>query len=324
MTQPINVTYRFRSGANSDLPAVAANDLVPLHQLEEMIAGSLKSLESVKVAFHENQVVATGGFLTEDGYTLVAEDRFLLSAQTDAAENGIYVVDADGNWTRTADADEASELKAHTSVFILEGDHAGRKYELLADVATVGVDAQLWNTVPIPAATALNTSLDSSQLYFSNAANLQSVMTDIGNTMMQNQIDAAASYQRTTQLFGTNANNLGVFNGTLFPDGSNVLQVLQVAESTLESLAAEQASSKFISPADITIPNQLWTTVAHNLSSSFPSSVQMFDAEDNYTHATHAFRWRPKRDGEGLIIPDAIEIFQDSGVDRHVKVVVQR
>lgn len=322
--QPINVTYRFRSGVNSDKPAVAANDLVPLHQMEEMIAGSLKSLESVKVAFHENQVVATGGFPTEDGYTIAAEDRFLLTAQTNPAENGIYTVDADGNWTRTSDADEADELKAHTSVFILEGDHAGHKYELLADVTIVGTDAQLWNAIPVPAATAQNTSLDSSNIFYSDAANVQAVMTDIGNYLMQNQIDSSANAQRTTQLFGTNANNLGNFNGNLFPDGSTVKQVLQTAEATLESVVTEQASAKFISPADITIPNQLWTTVAHNLSSSFPSSVLMFDADDSYTHATHAFRWRPKMDGEGLLVPDAIEIFQDSGVDRHVKVVVQR
>lgn len=322
--QPINVTYRFRSGANSDTPAVAANDLVPLHQVEEMIVGSLKSLESVKAAFHENQVVATGGFLTEDGYTLVAEDRFLLSAQTNPAENGLYVVDASGNWTRTTDADEADELKAHTSVFVLEGDHAGRKYELLTDVDTVGVDAQSWNAIPVPAATAQNTSLDSSNIFYSDAANVQAVMTDIGNYLMQNQIDSSANAQRTTQLFGTNANNLGNFNGNLFPDGSTVKQVLQTAEATLESVVEEQSSSKFISPADIIIPNQLWTTVAHNLSSSFPSSVQMFDADDNYTHATHAFRWRPKRDGDGTIVPDAIEIYQDSGVDRNVKIVVQR
>lgn len=324
MTQPINVTYRFRSGANSDMPAVAANDLVPLHQVEEMIVGSLKSLESVKVAFHENQNVASGGFLSKDGYTLLAEDRFLLASQTNAAENGIYTVDSDGNWTRTSDADEASELKAHTSVFILEGDHSGRKYELLYDVNTVGTDAQSWNAVPIPASTAQNTSLDSSNIFYSDAANVQSVMTDIGNYLMQNQIDSSANAQRTTQLFGTNANNLGNFSGNLFPDGSNIKEVLQLAELTLESVVSEQSSSKFISPSDIIIPNQLWTAVAHNLSSSFPSSVQMFDADDNYTHATHAFRWRPKLDGEGLIVPDAIEIYQDSGADKHVKVVVQR
>lgn len=322
--QPINVTYRFRSGANSDMPAVAANDLVPLHQVEEMIVGSLKSLESVKVAFYENQAVANGGFLTEDGYTIVAEDRFLLVAQTNPAENGIYTVDADGNWTRTTDADEADELKAHTSVFILEGDHAGRKYELLANVTVVGTDAQAWNAVPVPSATAQNTALDSSNIFYSEAANVQAVMTDIGNYLMQNQIDSSANAQRTTQLFGTNANNLGNFTGTLFPDGSNVKQVLQLAESTLESVTQEQASSKYISPVDVTIPNQLWTTVAHNLSATFPSSVQLFDADTGYIHATHAFKWRPKVDGEGNFVPDAIEIFQDSGVDRHVKVVVKR
>lgn len=324
MSQPINVTYNFRSGATSDAVAQSPNDLVALHQVEEMIVGSLKSLESVQVAFHDNQDITTGGFVTEDGYTLVAEDRFLLAAQTLAAENGIYVVASDGSWGRAVDADEASELKAHTSVFILSGDHEGRKYELLADVGTVGSDAQNWTAIPVPSATALNTALDSSALYFSSAANVQAVMTDIGANMMQNQIDAAANAQRTTQFFGTNGNNLGTFSGNLYPDGANAKQVLQLTESTLETVLETQANSKYISPVDLTVPNQLWTTVAHNLSSAFPSSVQLFDADDSYTHATHAFRWRPKHDGEGLLVPDAIEVFQDSGVDRHVKVVVSK
>lgn len=324
MAQPINVTYQFRSGATSDTIAQSPNDLVALHQVEEMITGSLKGLESVTVAFHTTQDISAGGLLTKDGYTLVGGDRFLLAAQAAGAENGIYVVANDGTWTRATDADEASELKAYTSVYILEGDHTGRKYQLLADVETVGTDVQNWSAVPIPAISAINTSLDSSGLYYSSAANVQAVMTDIGSNMMQNQIDAAANAQRTTQLFGTNANNLGTFTGTLFPDGANVKQVLQLAESTLESVAEEQAGSKYISPVDVTIPNLLWTTIAHNLGSSFPSSVQLFDADDSYAHATQAFRWRPKHDGQGILVPDAIEVFQDSGVDRHVKVVVKR
>lgn len=324
MAQPINVTYRFRSGAESEVPAVEANDLVPLHQLEEMLAGSIRTKESVKVAFHSNAVISSGGFLTSDGYTLVAEDRFLLTAQTDPAENGIYTVDADGNWTRTADADEAAELKAHTSVYILEGDYMGRKYELLADVNIVGTDAQEWGVIPVPASTATNTSLDSSDLYYTSAANVKGALADIGIKTLQNYDSNALLVNRVDGVVGSNLNHMGSFTGNSLPDNASIKTLFQTVEQGMDALFANIGSMKYISPSDITVPNQLWTTVAHNLSSAFPSSVQMYDADDSYAHATHAFRWRPKHDGEGLIVPDAIEIYQDSGVDRHVKVVVQR
>lgn len=322
--QPINVTYNFRSGATSNIPASAANDLVPLHQLQEMLAGSIRSKESVKVAFHENQDISTGGFLTENGYTLVANDRFLLISQTNLEENGIYVVDNAGAWTRALDADEADELKANTSVYILEGEHQGRKYELLEDVTIVGTDPQSWNPVPVPANTAVNTSADSSVLVYSNSANVQDILNDFDDQMQVRSGVTAQTTNRLDSVTGTTLNHMGTFTGSALPDNADIKTLFQTVETGIDGLYSNLQGMKFTSLSDITIPNELWTTVAHNLSSSFPSSVQMFDAEDNYAHATQAFRWRPKRDGEGAIIPDAIEIYQDSGVNRLVKVVVQR
>ncbi len=48
---------------------------------------------------------------TIDGYTLVTGDRVLLKNQTDATENGLYVVVASGAASRSTDADIASEIE---------------------------------------------------------------------------------------------------------------------------------------------------------------------------------------------------------------------
>lgn len=69
--------------------------------------------------------LATGAPLTVDGITLIAGDRVLVSGQSTASQNGIYVVDAagtgsDGEWSRAADL-AASDSAAAIAVFIEEG-----------------------------------------------------------------------------------------------------------------------------------------------------------------------------------------------------------
>lgn len=66
--------------------------------------------------------VALAGPQTVDGVALVAGDRVLVAAQTNAAENGIYVVAA-GAWSRSADADNspAGEVTSGLFTFVEEG-----------------------------------------------------------------------------------------------------------------------------------------------------------------------------------------------------------
>ena len=68
-----------------------------------------------------------------DGVTLAAGDRVLLAAQTNAAENGLYVADANGALTRAGDFDSANEIDGGAHLFIQEGSQAGQGY-VLADL----------------------------------------------------------------------------------------------------------------------------------------------------------------------------------------------
>ena len=58
---------------------------------------------------------------TLDGVTLATGDRVLVKNQTDATENGLYVVAVSGAPTRSSDADTAAEITASFAVFVEEG-----------------------------------------------------------------------------------------------------------------------------------------------------------------------------------------------------------
>jgi hypothetical protein len=60
-----------------------------------------------------------------DGVSLVAGDRILVKDQTDATENGVYIVDA-GPWTRAPDMDAPNEVFQGAVLPVLEGDANAR------------------------------------------------------------------------------------------------------------------------------------------------------------------------------------------------------
>jgi hypothetical protein len=78
---------------------------------------------SVRVATTAPITLATGleNGDTLDGVTLATGDRVLVKNQTDATENGIYVVAASGAPARSSDADTAAEITASFAVFVEEG-----------------------------------------------------------------------------------------------------------------------------------------------------------------------------------------------------------
>ena len=57
----------------------------------------------------------------------------LLAGQTSAAENGLYVADANGALTRAGDFDAANEIDGGAHLFIQEGSQASQGY-VLADL----------------------------------------------------------------------------------------------------------------------------------------------------------------------------------------------
>ena len=78
--------------------------------------------QSVRVATDGSDISLTNTTTTVDGVTLTDGDRILVKDQTDASENGIYVVSTSGAWSRSTDADSSAEVTAGLFTFVSEGD----------------------------------------------------------------------------------------------------------------------------------------------------------------------------------------------------------
>lgn len=105
--------------------------------------------EAVNTVSTEN--ITLEDLQTINGVSLAAGDRVLVTGQTDPAENGIYtVVDGDA-WTRTADADDDTDVTAGMAVVVSDGDSAGAIFVLTTNdpitVGTTGLSFSLINPV---------------------------------------------------------------------------------------------------------------------------------------------------------------------------------
>ena len=118
----------------------------------DSVASGLDVKDSVRCATTGNITdLATGAPDTVDGVTLQVGDRVLVKNQTDASENGIYVVDtvgtgANGAWSRAADFDEDAEVTAGAFTFVAEGTvHADEGWVVTSnDPITVGTSNINW------------------------------------------------------------------------------------------------------------------------------------------------------------------------------------
>ena len=77
---------------------------------------------------------------TAGGVTLVTGDRLLLNGQTNAAENGIYVVQASGAALRATDFDTATEVDSGDFIFVSAGTYANTGWVQTLKPAIIGTD----------------------------------------------------------------------------------------------------------------------------------------------------------------------------------------
>ena len=146
-----------------------STDAATKNYVDNAIAG-LAWKDSVRVLAKTNVTIASPG-TSIDGVTLATGDRVLLTGQTTASQNGLYVFNGSGSaMTRATDADIATELQG-MAVFVEEGTSADTAWTLTTNA-------------PITVGT---TSLSYAQ--FTGAA---SFTAGAGLTQTGNQIDVGA------------------------------------------------------------------------------------------------------------------------------------
>lgn len=95
--------------------------------------------------------LAAGAPNSVDGVSLQAGDLVLVTAQADAAENGIYEVDtlgtgSNGAWSRPASRDEGTELPVGMLAFVKGGTaKKWTMWKLVTFDGTIDTDDMVWN-----------------------------------------------------------------------------------------------------------------------------------------------------------------------------------
>lgn len=112
---------------NLAAPTAGSTDAARIIDVENAVqsaAAGIDSKPSVRLVATSN-IASLSGLSAIDGVTPVANDRILLTAQTTASQNGVYVAAA-GAWSRATDADATGEITPGAFWFVEEGTTYGK------------------------------------------------------------------------------------------------------------------------------------------------------------------------------------------------------
>lgn len=165
-------------------------------------ASGLDPKDAVRTATTAN--ITLSGTQTVGAVAVVAGDRVLVKNQTNAAENGIYVVAA-GAWSRASDAIQG-RLTTGALTLVLEGTHAGQQWYLqTSGTITVGTTNQTWIQFATGATYNAGNGLDLVGGTFSVRAHTGISVTASGvaidTTLVPRKVVSATFGDGTTQLF---------------------------------------------------------------------------------------------------------------------------
>lgn len=156
-------TGAFTSGTVAATPT-AATDIANKQYVDYYAAGL--SWKAPVTAASTVNIPTLSGLLTVDTITLAAGETVLVKDQTNAANNGIYVVSS-GAWTRSIGADIWEEFIG-AIVFVVEGSQAGSAWYCTAQPGgTLGTTAINWSNFSVSSTYTAGTGLTLAGTQFS-------------------------------------------------------------------------------------------------------------------------------------------------------------
>jgi len=252
--------YKDRAGFTTD--SLATKEYVDATSQGLDVKNSVVAATTVNLsATYANGTAGVGATLTYgsavttlDGVTLTNGDRILVKNQTTQSQNGIYERTSSTVWTRTVDADTASELTGGSFVFVEQGtDNADNGYVFTHEgTPTIGT-----------------TSLTVGQFSGAGQITAGNALTKSGNTLDVavdgSSIEVNSDALRVKALGITNAMLAGSITRSklanpfirLADESSTLGQVF--LEDTLEFLAGEGINTT-VSQNRITISGELATS----------------------------------------------------------------
>jgi hypothetical protein len=191
-------TYTFNTALpTSSLTPTLSTELTNKTYVDNLFAG-IKWKPNVRAAAVTN--LSLTGLQTVDGVSLSATNRILLTAQTTATENGIWVVAA-GAWTRPTDfATGLSATSAFTAVD--EGTmYADTIWRQTGDSIIIDTNNQTWNQLPIgsiTAGTGISVSGFTVSLDIPGTANMGAVV-NVADSLLMYDLSATTTVEATYQ-----------------------------------------------------------------------------------------------------------------------------
>lgn len=281
--------------------ATGPTDIVNKQYVDYYAAG-LSWKEPVITATDSN--ITLSGTQTITGVTVVVGDTVLVKNQTNAAENGIYVVSS-GAWTRSVGADTWNEYVG-AIVFVVEGALLGSAWYCTAQPGgTLGVTAINWSNFSVASSYTAGTGLQLIGTQFSIANTTVTTgsygtasktasftVNQQGQLTAASQQDIAIAYTQVSGL-GTmavqNANSVNITGGSIsgitdlaVADGGTGASTASGARANLGA-AASGANSDITSLSGITGAISTPNYIAFNTSYATALSAGQLGWDGNNT-----------------------------------------
>ena len=194
--------------------------------------------KAVRVVTTSNITLSGSAPATVDGVSLTLDDRILVTAQTDATENGIYRVTtvgsgSNGTWVRSRDANQSYEVLAGMTTIVTEGTtYADTLWKLTTDgevtLGTTELTFEQHSTVE------LNSIANLSDVTISSATS-NDVLTYNGSAWVNNTAVNLSGNITGGNLITAGALTVGTVLGNLVPT-SNVTYTLGTSTNAWKDL----------------------------------------------------------------------------------------
>jgi len=169
-------------------------------------AQGLDVKDSVRAATTGN--ITLSNTQTIDGVSLASGNRVLVKNQTDATENGIYIVVDGGNWTRSNDMDAPSEIKG-AFTFVEEGTNNAAAGFVQSGAGTI--------------------TIGTSNIEFTQFSGAGSVTAGEGLDKTGNTLSVKAAQTQITDVGTLNSLNMG---GSIDLNNNNIVSGGSITAST--------------------------------------------------------------------------------------------
>jgi len=197
------------------------------------------------VALADSNVSLPTAPATVDGVSLSLNDRVLLTGQTSAAENGIYVV-INGDLARAADYNTAGEIQAGDFVFVSGGNtYAGTGWVQENIVTTLGTDPIAWDQFSGAGTYSAGNGLTLTGTEFAIDTTVTATKTYVDGEIDAHELITSGIHGVTGDFVGTTdtqtLENKTLGTGSVLGanlDGANTYKVVNLADPTVSQDAA--------------------------------------------------------------------------------------